>query len=222
MRYVGIIVPLFAVVACASLGPTRSAEKADDRTPMVPSAMPRHRLVSEQEEVRGPSTPALRALQGTLPMVHAIHWPWSDDGSSVSGTFQLAVFEDGTVAYEGDACASAGPLIVTRLDRLALGRLRDLIGKSCVRLPVQPHGYACSHGGVLEVTCAGPRGVVRGEDRCGGRYDPEGTLRAFVKDLVDEVGISRFCARAIRGVAAGEVARTIHPERRRVWLYAPK
>jgi hypothetical protein len=189
---------------------------------MVPAGLPNHKLVSEREEVHGASTPALRSLQGKQPLVHAVRSPWSEDSRPLAAAFELAVFDDGTVAYEGDLCGSDGSLVVTRLERPSFERLRGLVARSCVGFTVQSATHVCTHSGLLSATCAEGGRVVQGEDRCGGRFDPGGKLDTFLNDLLREVDITSKCDKALKGVAAGEISRTLQAERTRIWIYAPR
>ena len=152
------------LVACASspatpAGPgNQTAFFMDGTAPPIPAAMPNHTLVSVKDSIVGPSVPELKARQGQAPLVH-VAFDTDTAGQleptvgSRRATFEVAVFPDGLLAFDGGACAKTDDLAIRRLDAERLSVLRSAIDDFCPQI-ARLTGGDCSHGDELAIACS--------------------------------------------------------------------
>jgi hypothetical protein len=137
---------------------------------------------------KGPATPALRQLQGRVPLVHLQRGPWSPQ-KPFDAAYELALFQDGTLVYEGHRCVKVGGLIVTRLSADELARVRAQLAAGCVGLGASPQEEVCDGGVHTRVTCSNGEQVLTGDDRCRRERDDGKRLHALASNLITEMQV---------------------------------
>jgi hypothetical protein len=138
-----------------------------------------------------PSTPALRALQGKVPLAHIRQGPWSED-RPYEAAFELAIFDDGTLVYEGHRCVKVGGVVLRRLDGEEIGQVRELLARSCVAFDSASDDEICGEDGGLRVSCSNGEQMFRGTDRCRRGGEQSGALRGLAAALLDRVGVAAW------------------------------
>lgn len=158
---------------------------------------------------RGPTTPALRALQGRVPLVHMRRGPWSPD-KPFEAAFELVLFQDGTLVYEGHRCVKLGGLIVTRLSADELVRVKAQLTAGCVGLGASPSDEVCEDGIHTRLTCSNGEQVLTGDTRCRHDRDDGKRLVALAANLLTETQVLGWLGepteRHACEVAAGDLA----------------
>ena len=137
---------------------------------------------------RTPSTPALRALQGRVPLVHLRRGPWSP-AKPFEAAFELVLFQDGTLVYEGHRCVKLGGLIVTRLSGDELARVRAQLAAGCVGLGASPADEVCEDGIHTRLTCSNGEQVLTGDSRCRREREDGKRLNALATNLLAETQV---------------------------------
>ena len=140
---------------------------------------------------KAPATPALRQLQGRVPLVHLRRGPWSPQ-KPYDAAFELALFQDGTLVYEGHRCVKLGGLIVTRLSADELARVRAQLTAGCVGLGASPQEEVCDGGVHTRVTCSNGEQVLTGDDRCRRESDDGKRLAALAANLIAEMQVAAW------------------------------
>jgi hypothetical protein len=166
-----------------------------------------------------PSTPALRALQGRVPLVYLVRGPWSGQRPH-DPAYEVVVFDDGTVVYEGHRCVREGGMALRRLDAAVIDELRALLDEGCVDFHQPPADELCAGEKTLAITCVRRGDVLAGNDRCQDRRDSGAALRALVAQLEERIGVAAWlgapterqaCAPGAADLAPGEITRTVGP-----------
>lgn len=167
-------VSLSLLMACShgQLTPTVNAQRPTEpsgtlggsprfRQVPVPPDLARRRPSEIGERVIGPTDPALMRHQGERPIVYLGGFRRGglrtlEDGRVLflpgEWIFELAVFDDGTLAFQGYACGpGSGPTLasLSEQERVAL---RELVNRECFRLPYSD-AY-CTHSGLVRVSCS--------------------------------------------------------------------
>jgi hypothetical protein len=169
--------------------------------------------------LRGPATPALRALRGRVPLAYVTRGPWSE-ARPFEPVYELALYDDGTVVYEGHRCVRLGGLVFTRLDAQEVSDVRQLLATSCADLDLTSEDELCPDPGSLRVSCSNGRELLTGSDHC--RRDAEqGTrLAALAADLIGMAGALTWlgapterqaCEPGNRDLAPRELAEALPP-----------
>jgi hypothetical protein len=140
---------------------------------------------------KGPTTPALRQLQGRVPLVHLQRGPWSP-AKPYDAAYEVVLFQDGTLVYEGHRCVKMGGLIVTRLSADELTRVRAQLAAGCVGLGASPQEEVCDGGVHTRVTCSNGEQVLTGDDRCRRERDDGKRLHALASNLIAEMQIASW------------------------------
>jgi hypothetical protein len=171
----------------------------------------------------GPATAALQGLEGRVPLVYVAHGPWSDDEPN-EPSYELALFDDGTVAYEGHRCVKVGGLVLQRLDTAVVGRVRDLLAQGCAGIDTITENELCGDSSRLRVTCSNGREVLTGSDRCARTEDRGKRLGALASGVLELVGADALlgapterqaCDAGASDLGPGELGRTLAPHRAR-------
>lgn len=140
---------------------------------------------------RTPTTPALRPLQGRVPLVHLRRGPWTPE-KPFEAAFELVLFQDGTLVYEGHRCVKLGGLIVSRLSADELARVRAQLAAGCVGLGASPADEVCENGTHTRLSCSNGEQVLTGDDRCRRERDDGKRLVALAQNLVAETQVSTW------------------------------
>ena len=167
----------------------------------------------------GPWTPALRALQARPPLVKVASGPSSLSADSArSPSFDFAVFDDGTVAYEGQQCVKVGGLSLTRLSTEDLQGLRDYLATACST----EAGSGVSDGDELcarkdekvQITCSTGKRVLSTTERCRDGADGVGKAQSLANDLARRIHVDAWigtpterqaCEPGASALSAGEL-----------------
>jgi hypothetical protein len=165
---------------------------------------------------REPATAALRALRGRTPLVY-VERGGSFSGASYQPVYELVVYDDGTVVYEGHRCVKLGGLILVRLPSDAVARLKEGLTTSCTNMTnAQADELCTSDRSNLRLTCSNGRELVRASGGCGGESDRR--LADLAASIADDVGVSvwlgepterQACDASGRNLAPGEIARLV-------------
>ena len=210
-----------ATLACAEAGTSRNVVSAPiDPLRPGPASWQGQLADAANRSAREPSTPALRPLRGRLPLLHVSHAVSSGSRSTEAG-YELAVFEDGTLVYEGHHCVKIGGVVVARLDEDQLEDLRDLLATSCVGLERASDDEICEddvRGGSVRVTCSNGKEMLSGSDRCWRDEDRGKQVQALVSAALAQLGVAAWigqsserqaCGAGARDLAPHEIARTL-------------
>jgi len=164
-----------------------------------------------------PSTPALRALQGRVPLAHIRQGPWSED-RPYEAAYELAIFDDGTLVYEGHRCVKVGGVVLRRLDADELAQVRELLARSCVAFESASEDEICGGDSGLRVACSNGAEMFRGTDHCRRDGEQGAALRVLATALLDQVGVAAWlgeqtlrqaCQPGARDLAPRELSRAL-------------
>jgi hypothetical protein len=229
---------LLGACASAPAGPnppaTASQSFENDRAPAIPTSRPGHTLQSVKDRVVGPTNPALRALQGQKPLVHVQHAP---DCSGLHlgdapvacprrAGFELAVFQDGTLAFDGGTCARVDDLVIRQLTAGRLSALRAAVDRICPEIAGM-QSNDCSHGDRLQITCHTHDRRASVTSTCGDPADASYRLalqvieRTAVVDLLGTPEQQAACPGGRGFAITSEIGLTVGPQHVRTWIYQP-
>ena len=173
------------------------------------------------ERAEGPQTPALKSLVGQTPLVYVTRV--SNAAERDEPAWELAVFDDGTLVYEGHRCIETGGVLIRRLRADDLDGLRDALEPLCTEVE-HPNSddEACADTTVLQVVCASPNRVRHSNDRCREHHPALGKeIDALVAALeahselaswIGEPTRRQACTPGSRDLAAHELAQTIRSD----------
>jgi hypothetical protein len=220
------------LAACAS-APAPPVVPPMERTPPPnPRSMPHHTLESVKDSVVGPTDPALRALQGQKPLVHVRHDPecefiLADEAQVPCPTragFELAVFQDGTLAFDGGTCARADDLVIRQLTARQLTALHATIDRIFPKI-AEMQMSSCSHGDRLQISCRTNRRqasvAVGCSEQDAYRLALQVIEHAAVVDLLGTPEEQEACAAGRKYQISDEIRLTISPQQVRKWIYQP-
>lgn len=223
-------VTLALAVACSHGRPTRSAAAnplpdgpprsgaphAFGATPPPPD-LSNHPLLAVAERVIGPKHPVLARHEGQRPIVHLSGFYAARPPGTVRlerSLFELAVFEDGTLAFQGYECGWGAAPTTAQLSASEVAALRRLVDEKCFQLPGS--SSYCTHSGLVQIRCSSISGTVDLSNMCEGDEktrawkwfagDVRRLLRIDDRPLDDGV-----CAPADIMIGGSEIERTISP-----------
>lgn len=166
----------------------------------------------------GPTTPALRVLRGRTPLVHLARRPARE--SATEPDYEVAVFEDGTMVYEGHRCVEIGGVVIARLGTEPLTQLEDLLAALCVDIDGSRDGELCEDAVTLRVACSSGTRVQSGSDHCR-KDEPAGRrIEALRTALLESLALDAWigvparrqaCSTGARELAPRELARVLAP-----------
>jgi hypothetical protein len=136
---------------------------------------------------REPATPALRALRGRMPLLHLAQGPWSEAHPEESA-YEITLFDDGTLVYEGHRCVKLGGLVVAHLDAQTVAGVKELLADSCVDLDRSSDNEVCDDSGALQLACSNGRQLLSGSDHCRRDEDAGKRIDALGATLLERVG----------------------------------
>jgi hypothetical protein len=209
---------LLVVVACAATPPTRNGPSLlPMEAPPGPPAWQGPAADAANRARAAPLTPALRALQGRIPLAHIRQGPWSED-RPYEAAYEVAVFDDGTLVYEGHRCVKVGGLVLRHLDASEIGRLREQLAAACVGFDTLSAGEICGDERGLRLSCSNGERILVGTDHCR-RDDEQGVrLRQLASALLDSLGLTPWlgeptqrqaCQAGSRDLAPREISRAL-------------
>lgn len=128
--------------------------------------------------------PILTPLRGKTPIAHVARGAWQQAGTKEpQPIWELAVFDDGTLVYEGRRCVETGGLSVKHLDEDAMQAVHELIAAKCTDLPTAKSDEICIEHAATRVACADGEHVAKGNNRC----TADEAERSKVDDFADEL-----------------------------------
>jgi hypothetical protein len=199
------------VLACWSCSTTASGPARTEPASGVPAAWQGPLADRMNREALEPSTPALRALRGQAPLVYVARVPAR--GASDEPAFELALFDDGTLVYEGHRCVEVGGVIVTRLRTDLLARVQDLLATLCVGLAgTLVDDELCGAAATTHLACSDGERIWTGTDHCRGPSEPEGQrVQAIVAALSEQLALGSWLGTPTRRQACTAGARDLSP-----------
>ena len=200
--------------ACSSVGDGVAGNAA----PAIPGPAPWQGPLADRMNRANfaPATPALAAFKGRVPLIYLTRIPHG--GASGEPGYEVAVFDDGTVVYEGHRCVRVGGLIVARLGPDDLQRVRDLLAALCVGPEGFNDGELCDDAVTLRLGCVNGERAHVGSDHCrkddaqGRRLEALRTGLEETLDLVSYLGeptTRQACSPGARDLAPHELVRTL-------------
>ncbi|HXJ21352.1 MAG TPA: hypothetical protein VMT03_14065 [Polyangia bacterium] len=163
------------------------------------------------ERADGPATPALQELVGQTPLVYVARVP--EAGERDEPAWELAVFDDGTLVYEGHRCIETGGVLVRRLRTGQVSGLRDALETLCPNLE-EPHNQdeLCDSRTVSRVVCASRDRMRVGSDHCRERYPSLGKeVDAVVAALEAHSDLASWVGQPTQRIACTPGARDLSP-----------
>jgi len=164
-----------------------------------------------KEDREAPSESILRLLRGRVPLARVSQRP--SDGRVYQPSFEFAVFDDGTIVYEGDRCVRLGGLIIKRLKVDDIASLRDFLGESCTFIPSPVNDELCiERPTVLRLTCSNGKNTFSATDRCARDSSSSAAVAALARELLKRVGVTEWlgeptdrqaCTAGTSGLAPG-------------------
>jgi len=168
---------------------------------------------------RDPATPALRSLRGRVPLLYLARGPWSA-ARPREPSYEVALFDNGLLVYEGHRCVKLGGLVVERVGAETVDGIRDLLSEQCADLDTATDAELCEGWGDLRLTCSNGRDILSGSDHCR-RDRPEGQrLDAVASAVLERLEVNAWlgeptdregCELGDKDMAPGEITRTVAP-----------
>jgi hypothetical protein len=198
-------------LACWSCATTSGGAAAKNDPPVVPAPWQGPLADRMNREALEPSTPALRGYRGQAPLVYVARVPAR--GASDEPAFELALFDDGTLVYEGHRCVEVGGVIVTRLRSELLTRVQDLLAALCVGLAgTLQDDELCGASATTHLACSDGERIWTGTDHCRGPSEPEGQrVQAIVAALSEPLALGSWLGTPTRRQACTPGARDLSP-----------
>jgi hypothetical protein len=161
----------------------------------------------------------LRVLEGRVPLLYLAHGPWSET-APYEPAYAVAVYDDGTVAYEGHRCVKVGGLLLTRLAGEDVDRLRGRLRSSCSDLGGWNEDELCGQDSSLRLLCSNGSALVAGTDHCRRDQEQGKRVAALAAALAADLGLDAWlgeptarqaCEPGARDLAPREMSRTLIP-----------
>ncbi|HVU50517.1 MAG TPA: hypothetical protein VHL80_07505, partial [Polyangia bacterium] len=167
-----------------------------------------------------PATPALRNLVGQAPLVYVARV--AARGAHDEPSYELAIFDDGTLVYEGHRCVEIGGFVLARLGGDALTRLRDLLAALCSDLGgVLDDDALCASSATTRVACSDGERIQLGTDHCRAPGEAHAVrLEALVSGLAAQIDLDAWLGPPTRRQACTPGSRDLSPHELRKTLGA--
>ena len=206
---------LLAATACS--GPPRRGDPPiapEAPTSSMPPALENHRVV--EEGFTGPTRPELLPYVRKRPLVHVSQSGWPEE-SPTKPTFDLVVFDDGKVFFEGESCVASVGLRVDTLAETQLAALRRKLDERCPALERSTRHI--THTSTMTVACQVQGVNYTGLDMCSGLCGEPGTNTVVLAaEIIESIGIRDWLGDATDpqcgfkpGHTAFEIERTLSP-----------
>jgi hypothetical protein len=168
-----------------------------------------------------PATPALKPLVGEAPLAYIVRVPAR--GAVDEPSYELAIFDDGTLVYEGHRCVEIGGLVLARLGGDELTRIKDLLAAFCSGLGGTLEDDAlCAAAATTRVACSDGERIQLGTDHCRERNEPHAQrLEALVSGIAEQIDLAAWlgqptrrqaCTPGARDLSPHELRKTIRPD----------
>lgn len=129
---------------------------------------------------------ALKAFEGRVPLVRLRERAATRE--AFVPTYEVSVFDDGTVIYEGDRCVKVGGTVVTRLAPDDLRKLQGFLGEACVEADASDGDELCQERErIIHVTCSDGVRVHARSNRCASAIDDSRSLDGFAAEILERV-----------------------------------
>jgi hypothetical protein len=217
MNLASALLPCALACAC-----TATTTAPHDVTPVAAPAPWQGPLADRMNrQAAGPATPALRSYAGQAPLAYVSRAPAR--GASDEPAFELALFDDGTLVYEGHRCVEVGGVVVKRLRADQLTRVSAMLATLCVGLGgTLPDDQLCGAAATTHLACSDGERIWTGSDHCRGPDEPEGQrIAQIVAALSEELELSSWlgeptrrleCTPGSRDLSPHELRRTIRSD----------
>jgi hypothetical protein len=195
------IVPILACATSTSNAPANVIGPAS----VTPPDLAGYRLVDEGE--LGPDRDELRPYVRQVPLLLLTQW---DEPQLRMGSYELVIFRDGSVFFEGRHHVDAIGFRTTRLANDKLAALLDELARTC---PTLSKAMTCSDSTHVSMECHLASGDFEGQDGCNDDARDHLTITA-VRRVVELMGVSAWVARDADGqvrYAGGDIERTLRP-----------
>jgi hypothetical protein len=211
-----------AVLAAASCATAPGDRPAAAEAPLVAPASWQGPLADKMNlTTRGPATAALKSLVGQVPLVYVARVPAR--GAFDEPAFELAVFEDGTLVYEGHRCVKVGGAVLLRLGSDELTRVGDALATLCAGFDAAPNDdELCADAATLHVVCTDGERLHAGSDHCRKHGDAQGqSIDALVAELSQQLDLPSWlgdpthrqaCTPGARDLSPHELEKTIRSD----------
>lgn len=173
------------------------------------------------QDANGPATPALRSLVGQAPLAYVSRVPAR--GTTDEPAYELAVFDDGTMVYEGHRCVKIGGIVLAHVGLDELTRIKDALATLCTGLDdANNDDELCSDVVTMHVACSNGERIQSGSDHCRTRNEVQAQrVDALVTALGERVELASWlgeptrrqaCTPGAHDLSPHDLARTIRPD----------
>jgi hypothetical protein len=210
---------LIALAACATAPPARrdAAPSAAMPPTLGPAAWQGPAADAANIGLRAPETPALRALRGRVPLFHLARGPWASE-RPYEPSYEIALYDDGTLIYEGHRCVKLGGLMLARLGAAEVAALKEQLATSCTGLDTASDDEVWADPGGLRLTCSNGRELLTGSDHCRRTADVGARVVAIADAVLERLPVRAWlgepterqgCHAGGADLAPGEIARVL-------------
>jgi hypothetical protein len=216
-----MVVAALTLAVCACSTSTGAATPKPELPSLGPASWQGPTADRMNQQAEGPTTPALKGLQGQAPLAYIARVPARDAGDEPA--YELAVFDDGTFVYEGHRCVKVGGVVLTRVGPDALTHLQDTLAKLCTGLDeANNDDELCADATTLHVACSNGERMQSGSDHCRTRNQAQAQhIDELVAALGERLDLASWvgeptrrqaCTPGARDLSPHELARTIRPD----------
>jgi hypothetical protein len=126
-----------------------------------------------------------------VPLVELAHGLRSQDRPA-DPVYALALYDDGTLLFEGHRCVKVGGLLFARLGLDALAGVRELLDRSCADFDRASDGELCADPGSLRLACSNGLERLNGSDHCRADDEQGIRLRALADAILEQTGAGQW------------------------------
>jgi hypothetical protein len=220
MRPADAFIALSILAACACSATSAAVSTKPETASPGPASWQGAVADRMNQQANWPVTPALKSLLGQAPLVYVARVP--PRGATDEPAYELAVFDEGTVVYEGHRCVKVGGVVLTHLVPAELTRLEDLLATLCTGLEGVNADELCEEAATLRVACSNGERIQSGSDHCRRKNEAQGqNIDTLVTALGERLELGSWlgeptrrqaCTAGSRDLSPHELARTIRPD----------
>jgi hypothetical protein len=123
----------------------------------------------------------------------------------------MALFDDGTLVYEGRRCVRLGGVLIARLGASEIAAVRALLDTACADFDHATDNEVCADESTLRLSCSSAAGVLSGTDRCRGEEDQGARLRALAAAFIDRTGAAAWIGEPVERQTCGRGDQDLAP-----------
>jgi len=208
-----------ALAAAACSTPSAVSKRPDE--PIAAPASWQGPLVDQMNlQALRPATPALRPFVGQAPLAYIARVPAR--GGADEPSYELAVFDDGTLVYEGHRCVEVGGLALVRLGGDALTRIKDLLAAFCADLGgILEDDALCASAATTRVACSDGQRIQLGTDHCRERNEAHARrIETLASGIAEQIDLSAWVGVPTRRQACTPGSRDLSPHELRKTIRA--